>query len=723
MALKPVYFFTEQNAFALTTVQQSFGPISENQFNITTRFSVSADKKAFSICKGVVLVQPSVVSGKVNLILRPYNQPYPGLNIKYFIYRGLNRSDFFVGDLVKEIDASNTDFVNKIRDDFESFYSQGLHDDQGQPIVKPGFTTKFIGYDEDETIPLARLISDYFFKESQFVEAGGVFTEEENTSFELPMIDGGKWLGNFSGPDCGIDVVLDYGDYKQEFDTGEFVFNLNYARAIYSSIELLAAETAVEKKLKREQIFQFMDIAAFYGLFVKEGEVKVSDGAGGMVSITGVGIYTDLLGSFATKNNWYLYIQSDRTRSYNFYDRYVLAEDNSNNLKIGVAQDALNDAFYKELDWPLIITNANQTTGTTNKNHLFLKLITDNNVNAALYGQIGTIENAQQNNFCNADYLRLPLDAEGNYSNLTTTIHLSNPAVEGVMVAGLTLLLYQGVVYSYKSGTTTNENDEVVDVYATPNFFDDVFDLIKARPLLQLNADAEFSKMTSQKLNLINHYYDKKQQGVSAVQTLVVNDVIETGVDETPTLARVTYITETIDVKANAVSPVGSVTTDTKTNPSAGGTVSKSKTYSLPEPYYCDLQLFTDSTQTITGLLLKTFDGTTPTKIILGLTQTENNFIKAILDVTALKNPRLFLIDLFEDGNELLSPENIKYQKYKVALVGEKTDGTLELFYPTADVIVYSLDKNYHFSKGYSKDFSFIIQENFVNEIDTLNII
>ncbi|WP_347753187.1 hypothetical protein, partial [Flavobacterium sp. T-16] len=126
------------------------------------------------------------------------------------------------------------------------------------------------------------------------------------------------------------------------------------------------------------------------------------------------------------------------------------------------------------------------------------------------------------------------------------------------------------------------------------------------------------------------------------------------------------------------------------------------KTYELPEPYYYNLKLFTDSTQTITGLELKTLDGTTPNKIILGLTKTENDNIKALI-TAGLKNPRLFLIDLFEDGNELLSPENITYQKYKVGIVAENTSGEKQLFNPETDVFVYSLDRKYHFSKGYSE--------------------
>lgn len=338
-----------------------------------------------------------------------------------------------------------------------------------------------------------------------------------------------------------------------------------------------------------------------------------------------------------------------------------------------------------------------------NTNNLFLQFPTDNNNNSAFYGQTANVANAQKDTFINADGLRLPADAEGNYSDFTSTIQLTTPAVEGKNIASLSFLLYQGKVNMYTAGTTQDENGDLVILYRQANFFDNVFSLINAEPLLQLNSDKSYSRMTSEKLNLINEFYDKKQQGISIVQTLTVNDVIETGIEETPNLDRVTYITEAVDVMNNAVSATGSTTPHTKTSASAGGAVGKSKTYELPDPYYYNLKLFTDSTQTITGLELKTLDGSNPNKIILGLTKAENEIIKGLTS-TDNTNPRLFLMDLFEDENELISPENIKYQKYKVAIVAENSNGINELVEPTdTPVFVYSLDRRYHFSKGYSE--------------------
>lgn len=709
------HFFIESGGLPEQQASQSFGP-RESNFRLTSSFTLpqGVTKKAFSICKGVVLVQPQETDPqtpnvtKVNLILRPYKQPFPGLNVKYFVYRGLQRSDFFTEGLNPNIISGSTtsDFITKINEDFKAFH-EGRKDAQGNLIdPPPPFTANYIGYDEsinDLSIPLAA----FFFKESEFVSAteGGEGVFDEKDDFELPMIDIGKSLGNFAEGECGIDVVLNYGDYQHNFDNSEFAFDLKYARAKEAEISLSGND--VEKKLQREQSTQFIDIAAFYGLFVPEG-IVTTVASGTKTKRKGNDIYNEVINKFATKNNWYVYIQSDRTRSYDFYGNYKINTTGTENLKTGLLANTetgivpMTAATYGTLGWPVLINTQEQSTSVTT-NTLYLQLTTDNNNNTALYGQIAEIANAQKDNFINGDGLRLPLDAEGNYSNLTSAIQLTAPAAAGKNIATLNILLYEGKISTYTFEVTTDE--EVIITYGKANFFDDVFSLIDAKPLLKLGDDPSFSKMTSEKLNLINAFYDKKQQGISVVQTLTVNDVIETGIEGIEPVKRVTYITEAGDVMNNAVSATGSTTPDTKTSASASGAVTKSKTYQLPDPYYYNLKLFIDGGQTITGLELKTLDGSTPNKIIFGLTQDENLKIQELI-TPGLKNPRLFLIDLFEDGNELISPENIKYQKYKVGFVAENAAGKNELFQPldVADtVFVYSLDRKYHFSRGYSE--------------------
>jgi len=140
----------------------------------------------------------------------------------------------------------------------------------------------------------------------------------------------------------------------------------------------------------------------------------------------------------------------------------------------------------------------------------------------------------------------------------------------------------------------------------------------------------------------------------------------------------------------------------------------------LPEPFYYERQLFTDSTTTVTGLKLKTTNGALPDRIIVGMTEAEHLALAGLLTTNVLHNARLFLDDLFEDGNELISPEGTIYQKYRLGIVGEKANGGMELFEPEEEVIVYAIDRYYYYTKGYSRympDMLLNIEYLFVNEV------
>lgn len=681
------HFFTDP-ATITQSAGQAFGPVSENEFNLTAKFT-STGGMAIAICKGVVLVQPQ--GGEVvNLILRPYEQPINGLNIRYFIYRGLKKSDFFNGENVLADSDGVSGFIKGINKSFAGFY-------KNENV--PPFLAKYIGFDpanQDANLPL----DQFFFKDSEYVDSAGQFVEKEEAAFELPMVAKGTSIGHFITGECGIDVVLNYGDYQSPSPNAEFNFDLNYARGTEATINLSTITDEFQKKLIREQIFQFLDVAAFYGFHTAAGVVNINGTA-----TKGEAIYTAAVSKFSTKNKLYLYIQSDRCRSYNFYGNYLINSTDSKSLKLGTVETALTEQAYETNGWPLLIDEAAHTPATAS-NSLFLQPVTDNGANSMFYGQVATVLAAKEN-FLNAEALKAPNATDGTPGLFTKTITLVNPAVTtgntGLNIASFNILIYQGYNYPYILGQETDDNNVTTNVLGLPNFFDDVFDQLNATPLLKATENSDYAVLSSQKVKLISHYHDKAQLGISAVQTLNINDVIETGDSLTPLLKRVTYITEAVAVLNSALSVTGTLTPDTKSNPSVSGAVGSNKTYQLPDAFYYSLQLFTDGTETITGLQLLAKDGSTPNKIILGLTEAENNLLKALITTNSLINARLFLIDLFEDGNELISAENITYQKYKAGIVGETSAGELKLYLPETDVMVYSIDRKYHFTGRYSK--------------------
>ncbi|OCX54253.1 hypothetical protein BEL04_08325 [Mucilaginibacter sp. PPCGB 2223] len=684
------HFITDAGSITQTQAQ-AFGPVSADVYKLTSNFTISGSgTDVFAACSGVVFIQPQMGStDKVNVILRPFTQPIVGFNIKYFIYRGLGINDFFAAGKVIAASSSTSDLINSVNASFASFYGTG---------TVPDFLASFIGYDPANQAD-SLLLDDFFFKQSTYT-AG---TEDPGTAYELPKVNLGDSIGTFVAGECGFDIVLNYGDYRLPTPNTGFIFDLAYARAASASIDLSGTSDAQVKKITREHIFQFLDIAAYYGFHTDNNGVVVTDSSGTKVNKTGGSIYTDVLSNFYTKNNLYLYIQSDRTRSYNFYGNYNISATDTNSLLMGATADSLAERTYDTNGWPVIIDHAAQNR-TDDRNQLFLRLVTDNNVNTMLYGQVAQIDNAQANNFCDADDLQLPPDTNGNPSTLTKVITLSNPATgpDGAKlnVATFNILIYQGQTYDYVAGQVTDVNGVTTDVLAEPDFFDDVFDLLNATPLLKAG-DTPYTTLVSQRVKLINHYYNNTQYGISAVQTTIINDQIDTGDPTTPTLDRVTYISETIDILNDVVATLGTVSQDTQSSPTAAG----NRSYSLPAPFYYDLQPFNDvadNSLSINGVVIKTTDNTLPNKIVLGISKTENTFLQAVLGVDNFKNPRLFLVDLFPGANQLISEDGTVYQKFQLTIVGEGTNGELSLAYPDEDVIVYSIDLKSYFSKAYS---------------------
>lgn len=682
------HFFTDPSVMTQSEAQ-IFGPMNDREFRLTTKFNAPA-ATAFAICKGIVLIQPQVGSSdKLNLILRPYTQPITGFNIKYFIYRGLDKSSFFAADQVIEKSDTSSDLINKVNKDFLSF-----HQKENEPI--PPFLAKYLGYNplvqED-----ALMIDSFFFKETELVEENGSSSEIDATAFELPLVEMGESLGNFSGAEAGIDIILNYGDYQLPLPNEEFVFDLAYARAKEAVITLDNNLSDFKKKVKREQIFQFLDAAAFFGFHAEGGKIH----NGTKVSKTAEAIYNEVILNFKTKNKLYLYIQSDRTRSYNFYGNYAIADGNVNSIKIGNSESSLVESIYGTQGWPLLINEAVQAQEGA-RNQLFLQLVTDNNVNSMLYGQVAEIDNAQHNNFCNADDLRLPDSPDGISSSLTKIIELSNPAVgpDGakVNVASFNILIYQGKTYNYQGKQVLNDPNQLTVVNDQPNFFDEVFQEIHAVPLLKTQ-NWKYSIVSHQRIKLINHYFGKEQKGISAVQSVIVNDRIKTSTDY---VGRIAYITDSIDQLKTSVSTTSIISTDVKGVSSMSTSNEDSYEYKLPEPFYHTLKSFTDNFQLINGLILKTSDHSIPSKIILGFVEAENDLLKSLIADKNLLNSSLILIDLFEDGSEFISTENIWFQKYKAGVVGEE-NGELKLYLPETDIMVYSLDRKYHFSHEYSK--------------------
>ncbi|MFN3444878.1 MAG: hypothetical protein ACK44D_03990, partial [Bacteroidia bacterium] len=437
------FFITPENFTASPT--EFFGPINTNQYRTTTHFTSANNAKAFAICKGHVLITPQIDAGGaevenvVNVVLKPAEQPLQGLPIKYVIYRGLQLSSFFDDGKVIQ---TGTDLINKVQADFVS-----LHGNSGEVI----FTADQLGYFSVGATGWegSKKLSSAFFKVTDS-------SEPPEQAYELPLVQAGESIGLFIDDTCGIDVVLDYGDYELPASELAFDFSLDFARKATNSIDLAnVSGGAFAQKVTREQIFQFIDVAAIYGAAQQQGlSVSSIDAQGNLKTETGDNIFSLITSKFTTKNNWYIYIQSDRQRSYNFYGNYTIGST-TNNLYYGAAANTLAAYSYGTQSWPLLILNAAQNHSNSSYK-LYVKLLTDNNKSTRLYVGCGGYDNAEKNNFGTAKTLVNDPTHADYEAGLTQTIELSTAATGSngskQPVCSVLSMVYNGKAYSINLG-------------------------------------------------------------------------------------------------------------------------------------------------------------------------------------------------------------------------------------------------------------------------------
>jgi len=709
------HFFIESGGFPAQLSSQGFGPQSETVFNLTSRFSLDAPKKAFSICKGVVLIQPQTGNpDKVNLILRPYNQPFPGLNIKYFVYRGLQKSDFFTDDtepLVKKNEGSYSDFIDKINIDFNAFHKDRVkkEGETTTPIPVPPFTAKFIGYEKEKddditngifSIPL----SDFFFKESKFVAAGDTFDEKDD--FELPLIDIGKSLGNFAEGECGIDVVLNYGDYKHDFDNTEFAFNLEYARKPFAEITV-NGETPFKQKLQREQSTQFIDIAAFYGLFANEDKVETTTSSNEIIAKAGTAIYTDLLFNFFNKNKVYLYIQSNRHRSYNFYNNYTLSETNDSNIKTGTS-DNLIETNYGNLNWPVLIFDNNQLN-SNDYNDISIALTTSLSYEEiALYILTGSISTESERDFVIKENL---LDLENNSldSTFTKTISFKVPNInEGGQKKNISSLIrftYIGKELDFSSAN----NYTVWSDKKRHSLYNNIFPNLTITPVF--NSSQNFVTASFNKESLINYKGFSNYMNESVLNGLVVfqegkKDVVNPDSSiETFAKEKVLFIAkkiETLDeffLHKTEVFAQGVLAKKADINSSLTDYSNYFSSLYGSKDYNLKHYLIDDLGANIKVLSLNLKDNFDFDFYNLGISKDELDILKELIPVNS-SNVNFYLNEEVENS---INNDGIEgYLKYSLGIVFEDVNGILSVTTPSSPIFVYGISHKFLTSMEYT---------------------
>lgn len=322
--MKHIHAFTDFSLFDGSSSTKPFGQISESQYQLSSLFTCSSELPAYAITKGLAFVQNSDTSGFCNLILKPVEPlKIQGIQVKYYIYRGLTVGSFISGsDLITRGDSSISDLLKKMYEDWE--------DTTG--ILQQCMLRIDSGYNAN------KLIDEVF--------------EEENEN-QLPIVDFGDTLGVFNGSNTtpfGVEILLE--------DPG-FYPTLQIARASENILDIGGSlpsnpyDEDYSIRTKREEILHYIDIASFYGLHFNS-KVTCKYTGGGSDNFKKEEIYNNIIQKLPNKNILYLDIRNENLHSFNFYDNYRINTDSFAKVKYSYDQNspALHD--YSTNRWPIL---------------------------------------------------------------------------------------------------------------------------------------------------------------------------------------------------------------------------------------------------------------------------------------------------------------------------------------------------------------------------------
>lgn len=322
---------------------QAFGIKSPERFRLTSGFSLRApfiSVKAFATVSGTVFIQRvrkpdgTYSSTAVNLILRPLRQSRVNFTpVKYFIYRGLKLSDFLtitgVNTTLVRPAAEASEFIAELhhqhgirRDLFIAQYGMGAAPD----LIPSG---KALGWDptgQNQT----DLLDKYFYR--------------DDPSFQLPIVRRGMGIGEFDTTgDFGFEIVL---------EEGETHFQLEFARRRYYEIDInFLSETGLALKRRKEEILNFVDPAAYYGMHYFMG-VETDTGMKKEAAL-----YTDIVAAFHTRNMVYVDIRNEHGYSLNYYGNYHLLgppEGHTLRMAANPRVSTITERPFETREWPIM---------------------------------------------------------------------------------------------------------------------------------------------------------------------------------------------------------------------------------------------------------------------------------------------------------------------------------------------------------------------------------
>lgn len=712
------HFFVDESKLSNIVVANyttdAFGPVTGNlttKYRTTSKVRTTGTNpvKVMAICNGQVLIQPQTGdTTKVNLILKP-SDTYSPLKIKYFIYRGVNKADLIGNNILKPVLNEDTDqptFLAKLWKQYIAYNSTLIDPNTKAPLPLPTeFPSFLIGYDETQSDNI--LIENYFTK------------KDINISYQIPLCTAGEHLGNFTG-EIGLDVVLDHGDYQLQNQEELFKFDLKFAREKEHIFDTTAIPSSTPVKIKRykEYIHQFMDAAAFWGSHMECGTIKTiaTDSSTDATIKKGLktnnDIFTKIVNKYQTQNKIYVYVQGENNRSYNYYDstRKVFGFSSTGQLNETEASG-----------WPIIIEELTVTASTPLKYKKGITFNLEYNIDTRIpeHERHVTIDVISPNN--NTSHYPLLERPVNPIAPATVPAFLTNKT------APITTILQVNETKSCATFLILYGN--LKQEFPLKNYYNNLFPANFNTNFLLPNAEIENMNLwaTYDKSSMIN--LDAAVDIGASIQNKVVFDNGKEFKDSAATVPRKTRRLYMAILKRNSIHEVeyDRLNIDTITAGIAKSTTTREQ-YALNVYNNTDFSVFKgtfeDGLDTINSLSLIHKDSSLKKNSFfhLGITDEEYNTLmyKQInargtiqTATTVTQNLPLEADNVFFHLEEDLTFTNRNVQKFKVGFRFEDATGNISTLFPTVtnEVLVYTVDGFYFFSKEYSAYQEYIVTD------------
>lgn len=351
------FFFTEPDSLGSQSDADAFGPVvgsADTQFRVTSIHRPVAGKtpNAYAVCDGLLLAQEAG-NNLINLILKPTEQPpFAFPKIKFFIYRGIQKSTLVSGN---DVAPSATNDLTKSIWDSQKAKNASAGSSDSAPAQALGIDITNNG-----------AVDDVFYR--------------ENVSYQLPLIRAGWSMGQFDPMGFGFEIMVEAIGLDPELSLVRTAANIITVAALSSS-PTQAEE--FEHWHDKEAILNYIDAGSFFGGFYFH-TLKVKHSDGSVSTKKKNEVYDDVLkgshltatndGVFFNRNRTYLDIRNEYNHSINYFKNYGTYSSTDINCAFAISDPLIARNYYAS-HWPLmIIDNSDLPPGNSASNKNIIRL-------------------------------------------------------------------------------------------------------------------------------------------------------------------------------------------------------------------------------------------------------------------------------------------------------------------------------------------------------------